>query len=268
MAVTAGGLAPRPLAVLRVAGYAQRLLSDLVALALKEGAKARRPKTRPPRRSAPFRNLCTLSVPAAEVAFLCAVLTPRLLACCSQEIVVGVPYMSHGAQLRSTQQTKRCRQFAERLADEAGPAGVRVWWSDENDSSVEAARALEASGAGAARRDALLDAVAAAVILARAFSDDAVPRHVTPALHLSSAPQKADRPPKDLVRYRELKLDAPPRPQPAAAAAPAKGMSVELLRRARGGAAARLQSWGDLLIDEEEEEEATSSAAALVEQLG
>ena len=52
MAVTAGGLAPRPLAVLRVPGYAQRLLLDLVALALKEGAKARRPKAHPLRRSA------------------------------------------------------------------------------------------------------------------------------------------------------------------------------------------------------------------------
>ena len=52
VAVTAGGLAPRPLAILRMPGYAQRLLADLVALALKEGAKARRPETRPPRRSA------------------------------------------------------------------------------------------------------------------------------------------------------------------------------------------------------------------------
>ena len=180
---------------------------------------------------------------------------------------MGVPHVTRGAELRSTQQTKRCRQFAERLSDEAGPAGVRVWWSDENDSSAEAARALEASGAGAARRDALLDAVAAAVILARAFSDDAVPRHVAPALHLSSAPLKADRPPKDLVRYRELKLDAPPRPQPAAAAMPVRGVSVELLRRARGGAAARLQSWGDMLIDEEEEED-SAVAGAVVEQLG
>lgn len=44
VAVTAGGLAPRPLAVLRVPGYAPRLLADLVALALKEGAKARAPQ--------------------------------------------------------------------------------------------------------------------------------------------------------------------------------------------------------------------------------
>ena len=181
---------------------------------------------------------------------------------------MGVPHVTHGAQLRSTQQTKRCRQFAERLADEAGPAGVRVWWSDENDSSAEAARALTASGAGAARRDALLDAVAAAVILARAFTEGAaVPHHVTPALYLASAPQKADRPPKDLVRYRELKLDALPRPQPAASAVPVRGMSVELLRRARGGATARLQSWGDLLIDDDDETD-SASAAAVVEQLG
>jgi hypothetical protein len=44
VAVTAGGLAPRPLAVLRMPGYAPRLLADLVALALKEGAKARAPQ--------------------------------------------------------------------------------------------------------------------------------------------------------------------------------------------------------------------------------
>ena len=45
VAVTAGGLAPRPLAVLRVPGYAPRLLADLVALARKEGAQARSPQT-------------------------------------------------------------------------------------------------------------------------------------------------------------------------------------------------------------------------------
>ena len=53
VAVTAGGLAPRPLAVLRVPGYSPRLLTDLVALALKEGAKARRPNTQTPRRKHP-----------------------------------------------------------------------------------------------------------------------------------------------------------------------------------------------------------------------
>jgi len=47
VAATAGGLAPRPLAVLRLPGYSPRLLQQLVQLALKEGAKARPTAPRP-----------------------------------------------------------------------------------------------------------------------------------------------------------------------------------------------------------------------------
>ena len=186
---------------------------------------------------------------------------------------MGVPYAVHGVQLRSTQQTKRCRQFAERLADEAALSGIRVWWSDANDSSAEAAHALAASGARAERREALLDAVAAAVILARAVSgvEDgaaaAVPRHVAPARHVAAPPPVADRQGAGMEWYRELKLDAPP--PPPAAAAPARSVRVELLRRARGGgAAARLQSWGELGIDEEDDVSPSAALTAQVDQLG
>ena len=187
-----------------------------------------------------------------------------------------MPYAVRGRQLHSTQQTKRCRQFAERLADEAAPSGVRVWWSDESDSSSEAAHALVVSGANAARRDALLDAVAAAVILGRAFCSapqegggcpaEAVPRHVTPAPHVALPPPAQDRQGAGMEWYRELKLDSPR--TEGVPGAPARGPSVELLRRARGGgAAARLQSWGELGVDDDEETD-DAAAAQLTNQLG
>lgn len=190
-----------------------------------------------------------------------------------------MPHALCGEQWRSTQQTKRCRQFAERLSDEAAPAGVRVWWSDENDSSAEAARFLDASGATSQRRDALLDAVAAAVILARAFTradtdasrPAAVPCHVAPArgvaLQRGEGPQK-ERPGAGMEWYRELKQAGPDSSAPPA---PARGVSVELLRRQRGGGAAqRLQSWGELGMDEENEAESKTSPseAQKAEQLG
>ncbi len=111
---------------------------------------------------------------------------------------MGLPRVMRGGALRATAQTLRCRQFAERLADTAAAHGLRVWLSDENDSSIDAAAAMEASGVAPGRRQSLLDAVAAAVILDNAFAAKgagSVPQHVPPAKGVETPllpPRRAD----------------------------------------------------------------------------
>jgi hypothetical protein len=115
--------------------------------------------------------------------------------CAPQALVVGLPRVLRGGVLRATTQTLRCRQFAERLADAGARRGLRVWLSDENDSSLDAAAAMETSGVAQARQKTLLDAVAAAVILDNAFAQRVgPPEHVPPAkgVLMSAAPPRAD----------------------------------------------------------------------------
>jgi RNase H-fold protein (predicted Holliday junction resolvase) len=208
----------------------------------------------------------------------------------AQELVVGLPRVMRGGTLRATAQTLRCRQFAERLADAAASRGLRVWLSDENDSSIDAAAAMEASGVAPGRRQSLLDAVAAAVILDNAYASKSpanAPQHVPPAKGVAQPllpPRRADarldwcararvRTPaaaqlracvsadvacvrggrlRDLrapLTARPMPAPLPSRPPPPPPPPPPRGVSVALLRRERGGAAARREQWGELGLD-------------------
>ena len=112
---------------------------------------------------------------------------------------MGLPRVMRGGTLRATSQTLRCKQFAERLADAGAPRGVRVWLADENGTSADAVAAMEASGVAASRREALLDAVAAALILDTAFAaptggpPGALPQHVPPAKGVALMPARPRR---------------------------------------------------------------------------
>ncbi len=170
VAVTVGGLAPRPLTVLRQPGHAPELLHALLDLARKENATVRAHR---------LQASCAAR-PAIDT---------RLL---PQELVVGLPRNVKSSGSFSTTQTEHCRKFAQRLADVAAPLGLRVWLTDEHGSSRDAQAFMAASGVAPARRQGLLDAVAAALILQAHFSVAAGPQQlVRPAKGLAVAPPAA-----------------------------------------------------------------------------
>jgi len=171
------------------------------------------------------------------------------------ELVVGVPRVTvAGGAQRRTSQTKHCEQFAERLADAAAPAGLRVWLSDENESSNTARELLEESGVGEVRARAQLDSVAAAVILERAVAAQGGrgtlrPKHVLPAKGVAVAPRPCWEAAQGPMR-KPMVLPKPSRPPPPPPV-PARMVSAAVLRRERGGAAARMAAaWGELTMDD------------------
>ena len=102
---------------------------------------------------------------------------------------MGLPHAVCNNQTVATAQTNYCVQFAQRLADRAAPRGFRVWLADENGTSGAARTWMEASGVARARREGLVDAVAAALILENYFSQRCgLPRLVAPAKGLPRMP--------------------------------------------------------------------------------
>ncbi len=84
------------------------------------------------------------------------------------EVIVGLPLNLHGA---STQSTQHAQTLAAQLVEQL-PAGITVRMVDERLSTVSAQHALHGSGRNSKQSRAVIDQVAAVIILQQALDSE------------------------------------------------------------------------------------------------
>ncbi|KAL6780042.1 hypothetical protein ACKKBF_B14650 [Auxenochlorella protothecoides x Auxenochlorella symbiontica] len=105
-------------------------------------------------------------------------------------IVVGLPVISSGNLARpssDSQQGRRCRRFAEQIADGAFPWDIRVFLIDERNTTLFALNDMKASGMKKKKALQMKDSVAAALMLSAFYDAPGASVHVPPSTRLTSA---------------------------------------------------------------------------------